>query len=128
MPKPKRNTHTINTRDTIPVNLFKPFSALFCDVNIWAAFPMPAIPSPLGECISIKTINNTADTTCNVQTSVNIFSPFWVDVRRSLTYNFLLMLRGILNLHLLCHCEAHKRRGNPFYLIVTFPLAMTLNL
>ena len=48
MPNPKRNTQRTNIPATIPVNLFNPFSALFCDVNICAAFPIPAIPSPFG--------------------------------------------------------------------------------
>lgn len=72
MPNPKRNTQRTNIPATIPVNLFNPFSALFCDVNICAAFPIPAIPSPFGECISINTINNSDEITCIVQTNVNI--------------------------------------------------------
>ena len=75
MPKPKRNTHTINTSATIAVSLFKPFSALFCDVNICAALPIPAMPSPFGECIRINTINKSADITCIVQVNTNIYSP-----------------------------------------------------
>ena len=73
-PKPRTNTHTINTPATIAVNLFKPFSALFCDENICAALPIPAIPSPFGECIRINTINKSADTTCVIQTSVSKIS------------------------------------------------------
>ena len=73
MPNPKRNMHKINIAEIMPVSLFNPFSALFWEENICAAFPIPAMPSPFGECIRIKTINNNADTTCIVQTSVNIF-------------------------------------------------------
>ena len=72
MPKPNKNTQTTKTSATMPVNLFKPFSALFCEENICAALPIPAIPSPLGECISINTISNSADKTCNAQKNVNI--------------------------------------------------------
>ena len=71
MPKPSKNTHTTNTTATIAVSLFKPFSALFCELNICAALPIPAMPSPLGECIRISTINNNDDMTCIVQTSVS---------------------------------------------------------
>jgi hypothetical protein len=42
------------------VVLFKPFSALFCDEKTCAAFPIPAMPSPFGECIRISKINNNA--------------------------------------------------------------------
>ncbi len=61
----------MNMPATIYVSLFKPFSALFCDEKTCAAFPIPAMPSPFGECIRINTINNNADTICVVQTSVN---------------------------------------------------------
>ena len=56
---------------TINVNLLSPFSALFCDEKTCAAFPIPAMPSPLGECIRMSAINKKADITCVVQTSVS---------------------------------------------------------
>lgn len=71
IPNPSRNTQTTNTAATIAVSLFNPFSALFCDENICAALPIPAIPSPLGECIRINTINKSADMTCTIQINVS---------------------------------------------------------
>lgn len=79
MPNPKRNTQIKNTAAIIAVSLLSPFSALFCEENICAALPIPAIPSPLGECMRIKTINNTDEMTWIVQTSVSkIYSPFLI--------------------------------------------------
>lgn len=71
MPKPSKNTQTTNTSAKIPVNLFNPFSALFCELNICAALPIPAMPSPFGECIRTNTITNNADITNIDQTSVS---------------------------------------------------------
>ena len=71
MPKPNKNTQTVKIPATIKVNLLSPFSALFCDEKTCAAPPIPAMPSPLGECIKISAISKNADITCVVQTSVS---------------------------------------------------------
>ena len=76
IPNPSKNTQATNIRATIAVNLFNPFSALFWDVNICAALPIPAMPSPFGECIRISTINNNADKTINIHKKLSILSPF----------------------------------------------------
>ena len=70
-PNPNINTQTMKIPATMAVNLLSPFSALFWEVNICAAFPIPAMPSPFGECISIKTIKSSADITCVIQTNVS---------------------------------------------------------
>lgn len=75
MINPNKNTQTAKILATMNVNLFKPFSALFCEEKTCAALPIPAIPSPFGECIRIKTINNNADMICVVQMKLTkIFS------------------------------------------------------
>ena len=71
IPNPSKKMHMMNTQATIAVSLLSPFSALFCELNICAAFPIPAMPSPFGECIRISMISNNADITCVVQISFN---------------------------------------------------------
>ncbi len=63
----------MNTAEIIPVNLFKPASALFCDEKRWLAPPIPAIPSPFGECNRIKITNKIAEIICIIQVSVSMF-------------------------------------------------------
>ncbi len=78
MPKPNKKVQIKNIAATIPVNLFNPFSALFCEAKTCEAPPIPAIPSPFGECSKINIIKSKAEIICTVHTMlINIiFSPF----------------------------------------------------
>lgn len=96
MPKPKRKVQIINIAATIPVSLFNPFSALFCDANILAALPIPAIPSPFGECIRISTTSNIAEIDINPQVKISIY--FFSFLMKCALLEFNLIVSNLYNL------------------------------
>lgn len=70
------NVDTKNTIETHIVSLLSPDSAFFCEAKTCDAPPMPAIPSPFGECIMTSSIKSNEDTICTIQNIVvTIFSP-----------------------------------------------------
>ena len=75
-PAPKMNVQVTKIAAIIPVNWFKPFSALFCDENNWLAEPIEANPSPFGACKRTKIISNIADKICTIYRNVAILFPF----------------------------------------------------
>lgn len=70
----------MNIAQTMPVTLFKPLSALFCEAKMCEAPPIPPIPSPFGECISINIISKIAATVDIVHSicAIFYFSPFLI--------------------------------------------------
>ena len=69
---------TKNTIATHIVSLFRPDSAFFCEAKTCDAPPMPAIPSPLGECIITSKIKSSEEIICIIQNIVVIISnPFY---------------------------------------------------
>ena len=83
----------------MPVNLFNPFSALFCEENNCEAPPIPAMPSPLGECNKINTISKNAVIICILQKNFNIcyFFSFFLEMKCA-RFEFNLILSKVYSL------------------------------